>query len=512
MATTAPPKTASSTLPSDVEACHALIESLVADLEDYKKRVDFLVRRLFGAKSEKLDPNQLVFAELGVEPAPEEAADIEEAPTAKPRKHNGHGRQKLAKDLPRKRIEHDVADADKVCPQGHQRVRIGEDVSEQLEYTPASYYVIEHVLPVYACGASDCDCGVVQAAKLAQPIEKGLAGPGLLAHVITSKYCDHLPLHRQERIIARHGVQLSRKTLCDWVLQSAQVLRPVVDAMRAEVLQSKVIHTDDTPVRIQDKKKNRTTRKAYLWPYLGDAGHPYTVFDYTPTRNKEGPETFLESFRGTESNPRHIQCDAYPGYNGLFDTPSQRHLYEVACWAHARRKFFDAKTSDPVRANQALLAIGKLYEVEREAKELDAPARRSLRQDKAKPLLEELKETFIACQRDVLPKSPLGQAANYALSNWAALVRYTADGDLAIDNNPAEQAIRAIALGRKNWLFLGSDRGGHAAAIHFSLIASARRHGLDPFAYLQDLLRRIPTHPNREIVELLPDRWKAENE
>lgn len=512
MATMTPPETTSSTLPHDVEACHALIESLVADLEDYKKRVDFLVRRLFGAKSEKLDPNQLVFAELGVEPAPEEVAAAEEAPVAKPRKRNGHGRQKLAKDLPRKRIEHDITEVDKVCPKGHQRVRIGEDISEQLEYTPASYYVIEHVLPVYACPVSDCDCGVVQAVKPAQPIEKGLAGPGLLAHVITSKYCDHQPLHRQERIIARHGVHLSRKTLCDWVLQSAQILKPIVDAMRTEVLQSKVIHTDDTPVRVQDKNKNRTTHKAYLWPYLGDADHPYTVFDYTPTRNREGPETFLESFRGTQTHPRYIQCDAYPGYNGLFDTPSQRHLYEVACWAHARRKFFDAKTSDPVRANQVLLAIGKLYEVEREAKERDPVAHLALRKDKAKPLLEDIKETLIAYQRNTLPKSPLGQATSYALSNWDALVRYSTDGDLAIDNNPAEQAIRAIALGRKNWLFLGSDRGGTAAAIHFSLIASARRHGLDPFAYLQDLLQRIPTHPNRKIAELFPNCWKAANE
>ena len=184
----------------------------------------------------------------------------------------------------------------------------------------------------------------------------------------------------------------------------------------------------------------------------------------------------------------------------------------MACWAHARRKFFEAKTSDPVRANQVLLDIKKLYEVEREAKERDATARRALRQDKAKPLLDSLKESFIACQRDVLPKSPLGQAANYALSNWDALDRYATDGDLAIDNNPAERAVRAIALGRKNWLFLGSDRGGDTAAIHFSLIASARRHGLDPFAYLEDLLRRIPTHPNRQITDLFPDHWKALNE
>jgi len=503
-------------LPDDVEACHALIEHahellqlLAADLDDYKKRVDYLARRLFGASSEKLDPNQLLLFKEMLETAPEETAPAEEqTPQAPPRKRNGHGRRRLPEDLPRKRVEHDLPEQEKTCPNGHERVRIGEDVSEQLEYVPASFYVVEHVRPIYACKAPEAGCGIAQAAKPAQPIEKGLAGPGLLAHVITGKYCDHTPLHRQERIIARHGVQLSRKTLCDWVLQAAQVLEPLADRMREEVLRSRVIHTDDTPVKVQDQKKQRTTRKAYLWPYVGDADRPYTVFDYTPTRSREGPENFLESFRGTKEEPRYLQCDAFPGYNGLF--ANGRHVLEVACWAHARRKFHDAKTSGPVRANEALWRIGKLYDIEREAKEreLGAEERQALRQEKAAPLLEDFKEWLVALQRDALPKSPLGQAAAYALSNWAALARYTTDGRLAIDNNPAEHAVRAIALGRKNWLFLGSDNGGRAAAIHFTIIASARRHGLDPFAYLQDLLARIPTHPNKAIGDLLPGRWK----
>ena len=499
------------TLPDDLETCHALIESLVADLEQYKQRVDYLLRRLFGSTSERIDPNQLALFKEALEQAAQEAGAEDESPVPAPAraKRNGHGRQRLPEDLPRTRVEHDISDADKTCPNGHKRVRIGEDVSEQLDFTPASYYVIEHVRPVYACNAPACDCGVVQAAKPAQPIEKGLAGPGLLAHVITSKYCDHIPLHRQERIIARHGVHLSRKTLCDWVLQTAGVLRPIVEAMKEHVLESKVIHTDDTPVRVQDPKKKRTTRKAYLWPYVGDAGHPYTVFDYTPTRNKDGPETFLAEFTGTREQPRFLQCDAYAGYNGLFT--QDRHLLEVGCWAHARRKFFESKTSDPVRANEALIEIGKLYALERDAKEfdLDTVERQRLRQDKANPLLDAFRDSMIACKREALPKSPLGQAINYALGNWDALTRYTTDGALSIDNNPAEHAVRAIAVGRKNWLFLGSDRGGRAAAIHFSLIASARRHDLDPFAYLRDLLKRIPTHPNRRIQDLLPDRWKA---
>jgi transposase len=496
-------------LPSDVETCHALIRLLVSDLAQYKHRVDYLLRRLFGSTSEKIDPNQLVLFKELLEQAVEAAAPPEAIePPARPRR-NGHGRQRLPEDLPRQRVMHDVPDEQKICPNGHERVQIGEDVSEQLDFTPASYYVVEHIRPVYACNAPSCEGGVAQAAKPAQPIEKGLAGPGLLAHVITSKYCDHTPLHRQERIIARSGVKLSRKTLCDWVLQCAGVLKPLVDAMREDVLQSKVIHTDDTPVKVQDPRKKRATHKAYLWPYVGDAHHPYIVFDYTPTRNKDGPETFLETYRGTEDQPRYLQCDAFPGYNGLF--AKSRCVFEVACWAHARRKFFEAKDSNPVRANEALIKIGDLYKVEREAKDsqLDAEERRALREKRSKPLLDAFNEWLIALKQDALPKSPIGQAADYALNNWAALERYTTDGDLNIDNNPAEQAVRAIALGRKNWLFFGSDNGGRAAAIHFSLIASARRHNLDPFAYLRDLLARIPTHPNRQLRDLLPNRWKT---
>jgi len=499
------------TLPDNLEEAHAMIRALSEDVQQLSSRMDYLLRRLFGTRSEKMDPDQLLieaFTGQAQPEAPPAEETQQDAPPA-PAKRNGHGRKRLARDLPRKRVVHDIPEAQKVCPNGHKRVQIGEDLSEQLDYIPASLYVIEHVRPVYACTAPDCDCGVRQAAKPAQPIEKGLAAPGLLAHVIVSKYCDHLPLHRMERIFMRHGVELSRKTLCGWVLQTAQVLKPLMDAMREAVLQSVVIHTDDTPVQVQDKEKNRRTRKAYLWPYVGDAGHPYTVYDYTPTRGREGPEAFLKNFTGTAEQPRYLQCDAFPGYNGLF-TPD-RHLFEVACWAHARRKFYEAKTTEPLHAHQALAAIGTLYEIEREAKPLDGAARLALRQEKARPRLETLRQWLIATKAAVLPKSPIGQATDYALSNWDALCRYTSDPRLAIDNNTAEQAVRAIALGRKNWLFLGSDNGGHAAATHFSLIASARRHGIEPFAYLRDILTRIPTHPNSQLHELLPDQWKARN-
>lgn len=500
-------------LPGSIEQCHALIQAQAGTINQLSTRVEQLLRRLFGTRSERLDPNQLaLFAEAWAQEQAAQAPAEEEAPQeAKPKK-KGHGRKPLPENLPRKRVEHDVAPEEKICSCcGAEKQRIGETVTEQLEYVPASFYVIEHAQLKYAC--KGCQEGVVVGEKPAQPIEKSLAGPGLLAHVITSKYCDHLPLYRQEGILRRHGVELSRKTLCDWVIRSAFVVEPVVEAMRERVLQSKVLHTDDTPVRVQDPEKKRTTRKAYLWPYAGDREHPYTIFDYTPGRGREGPETFLRDYIGEEGNPRYIQCDAYPGYNGLF--AKDRHVLEVACWAHARRKYDEAKTSDPVRAHDALLRIKAFYKVEAELAEeadglLHAEAdalRHERRQEESVPLLEDFLEWAKATYAAVLPKSPIGNALNYSLENGEALLRYTDDPILNIDNNTAERAIRAIAVGRKNWLFLGSDDGGRAAAIHFSLIASAKRHGLDPFAYLRDLLRRIPTHPNRDIESLLPDRW-----
>lgn len=500
-------------LPESIEQCHALIRAQAGTIGQLSTRVEQLLRRLFGSRSERLDPNQLaLFAEVwALEQAALAPAEEEALQEAKPRK-KGHGRKPLPENLPRKRVEHDVKPEEKVCAEcGTEKQRIGETLTEQLEYVPASFYVIEHAQLKYACKC--CQAGVAVGEKPAQPIEKSLAGPGLLAHVITSKYCDHLPLHRQEGILKRHGVELSRKTLCDWVIRSAFVLEPVVEAMTARVLQSKVIHTDDTPVQVQDPEKKRATRKAYLWPYVGDEDQPYTVFDYTPGRGREGPETFLRDYIGTEENPRYIQCDAYAGYNGLF--AKGRHVREVACWAHARRKYDEARTSDPVRAHDALLRIKEFYKIEAQLREetADLPRaeadrlRHERRQEASLPLLEDFATWAKVTYAAVLPKSPMGAALNYSLENWSALLRYTEDAPLNIDNNAAERAIRAIAVGRKNWLFLGSDDGGRAAAIHFSLIASAKRHGLDPFAYLRDLLRRIPTHPNRDIESLFPDRW-----
>jgi len=506
-------------LPNDIAQCHSLITHLDAHNRELsstlqeqqrltkrlQQQVETLLRRIYGPRSERIDPGQLMLFGEDVAAA-QEAEEVPEdgAPAAKPAAKKGHGRKPLPKDLPRKRIVHEVPAEDKVCPEcGTDKNRIGEDVSEQLEYVPASVFIYEHVRPKYACPC--CQEHVSVAEKPAKVIAKGLPGPGLIAHILTSKYCDHLPLYRQEFMLARHGVELSRKTLCGWVLTAADKLEPLAEAIKREVLASRVIHTDDTPVRVQGDGKNGAFTGRF-WVYAGDEAHPYTVYDYTPSRKRDGPAAFLEGYQG------YLQADAFGGYDGIYASGD---VIEVACWAHCRRYFYNARLTDPDRAHRALAWIRQLYDIEKKAKPLDAEQRRALRQEESKRLFEGTEhtkgfKTWLDEQLPgVLPKSPIGEAVNYALNNWTALIRYLDDGDLDIDNNTAEQALRGIAVGRKNWLFLGSNRGGRAAAIHYTLIQSAKRHGIDPFAYLRDTLLRITTRPDTDLPELLPDRWKA---
>ncbi len=336
------------------------------------------------------------------------------------------------------------------------------------------------------------------------PIDKGLPGPGLVAHVITSKYADHAPLYRQEAMLARHGVEIARSTMCGWMKAAADLLAPLVALMALQVRQSKVIHTDDTPVPVQDPGRGKT-RTGRLWVYLGDAEHPYTVFDYTPSRSRDGPASWLKDYMG------YLQADAFGGYDGIYAGGG---VVEVACWAHARRKFYDARTSDAARAHQALAMIRLLYDVERDAKEkkLDAVRRQALRQERSRPLLGQLQQWLEAERPGVLPKSPMGTAIQYTLNNWDALIRYASedDGHLAIDNNAAERAIRPITIGRKNYLTLGSNAGGRTAAILYSLTASAKQHGLDPFVYLRDVLATVAAAPLSQLDQFLPDHWKQQ--
>ena len=474
-----------------------------------------LLRRLYGRSSETIDPKQMVmFTELLAELKKQVPPEPESKPTpvAGPNR-SGHGRRRLPADLPREQIVHDLPEDEKPCPCcGTMRQVIGQEVSEQLDYEPAKLKVIEHVRLKYACRACEqaAEGGpqIATAEKPLSPIEKGLAAPGLLAQVIVGKYGDSLPLHRMETILKRHGIEIARSTMADWMRQSAEALKPLYDLMGREVLASKVVHTDDTPVDVLDREQSGT-RTGRFWVYLGDAAHPQTVFDYTPSRSRDGPMTFLKDWG--KDQPRFLQADAFGGYDGIYAGRAGGSVTEVACWAHARRKFFEAQTSDRPRSAQALAYIRLLYDVEDQAKESLSSVRANLRQTQAVPRLGEFKTYLESIQATtggpVLPKSPMGQAIGYALNQWPALCVYTTDGDLAIDNNAAENALRRVALGRKNWLFCGSDRGGHTAAVLFSFLATCQRHRVNPFTYLRDVLTRIAAHPHHRLAELLPNRW-----
>jgi transposase len=474
-----------------------MIEQLLADVDDLNKQLAWYKRYVFGRRSEKLDPSQLILFE-------DDKADTEDSPQETsvddPKKHNSNhkGRRPLPTDLPRERIEHHPPKEQQVCSEcGHHKEIIGEEITEQLDYVPASFVVRQHVRYKYAC--KHCQEGVCIADLPAFPIEKGRPGCGLLAHVLTSKYADHLPLHRMEGIFARHGVDIQRSTLCGWVGASAELLYPVVKELHRQILESAKIHTDDTPVPVQVQGLKKT-RKGYLWVYIGEGNN--VVFDYTSTHCREGPIAFLGDYDG------FVQADAYQGYDKLF---AKGKCTEVGCWAHARRKFFDAKESDPSRAYQMLAWIRELYDAEHQAKEeeLDPVGIVKLRQQSSKPILEKIHFHLEGWSKQVLPKSPMGKAVTYASGQWIALNRYVAHSILSIDNNLAERVLRMVVIGRKNWLFAGSDNGGKRAAIIYSLVASCKLCGIDPFVYLRDVLDRVSTHPASRIGELTPSHWMS---
>jgi transposase len=498
-------------LPVELDRCHALIAELVQEL-DHKERklrrvqhqLEKLLRWRYGPKRERVDPNQMfLFAAALVETNQDIAAAPSAPPADEPQavRRKGHGRRRLPAQVERRREEYDLAEHQKVCPHCQAALKLlGEEKSERWEYVPATTQVIEQICKKYACPHG---CTVVTAPKPMQPIEKGLAGPGLLAHVAVSKYADHQPLHRQEEMFKRQGVKLSRKTMCDWMRRTAELLSPLFVEMRKRVLMSKALQTDDTPVAVLDPDLPRT-KTGRIWTYVGDAAHPFTVYDYTPSRSRDGPEEFMKEFSG------YLQADAYSGYDRIYTDP-ERDITEVACWAHVRRKFYEAQSSDLMRSMVMLAFIRLLYDVEREARDrhLDSAGRLALRQEKSLPILADIEAYLRREQTAVLPKEPIADAIGYALNNWAALVRYCEDGDLEIDNNGAERSLRGVAVGRKNWMFFGSDRGGQTAAILSSFTATCKRLHIDPFLYLRDVIGRISAHPANRIDELLPDKWKA---
>jgi transposase len=517
---------ASVPLPDDVAVLHAMIRELLLAMrqtrherDGLQERLDLLLRKLYGPKAERFNPNQpWLLPELAPGAADPHAAAAAEAATAaagadEPVKKKGHGRQRLPADLRRQRVEHTLAEAERICPCcGEVCPKFGEEVTEQLDYVPASVFVWQHVRSKYACPT--CHDHVTAAPVPVAVIDKGLPGPGLLAQIVASKYADHLPLHRLERILGRHGITLARSTMCDWMAQVADLLDPVVSLMATLVRQSKALHTDATKMPYLDPAVRGKTRSGQLWDYVGDRDHPFDVFDFCRDHSARGIDAFLKAngYRG------YLNADALNVYDHLFKDGS---VIELGCWAHARRYFYDAKESDPTRAHTVLAYIRQLYAVEAEAQKAIAEQGRAgaaadlvryqFRQAKAQPILTALVAWLTAQQPKVLPKSLIGQAIAYTLRHWQALQRYVSDGFLDIDNNSAERTLRHIAIGRKNWLFAGSAKGAETAAKLFSVTSSCHRHRVDVFAYLHDLLQRLAHDPQPAASVLrdwLPDRWQ----
>ena len=494
-------------------------DTIAALKQKHEADLNALLRRFYGPHSERFDLRQLLLFGLVMDSLPVDTAAVE-AEAGQPLKtrriQHKHGRGKLPEALPRIPVPHDLTEEQKKCPCcGQERCRIGSEITEQLEHIPASFKVLQHIRFKYACkpcgqGCDKCDskANIEIAAKPDQPINKGLPGPGLLAHVITSKLGDHLPLYRLERIFARHDVHIARSTMCAWMLATGQLVQPLVDLMGQRVRESKAIHTDDTRVPVQDKTEEGRCKSGRIWAYIGDRDHPYVVYDYTPDRTRAGPSKWLDKFRG------YLQADAYGGYDDIYATG----VHEVACWAHGRRHFFDAKDTDARRCAQMLSMVRELYAVEDEAnaqiaattgvtyEQADA-IRLALRQAKSVPILARIKAWLDTEQKMVLPRSPMAGAITYMLNQWEALCIYTTQGFLNIDNNAAERAMRRVGIGRKNWLFAGHDVAAQRTATLYTLVASAERHGLDPQRYLTGVLARIAGTPTSQLEQFLPDRW-----
>jgi transposase len=495
-------------LPEDPLILKQMLVDLTTQLDKTNKLLRQLLEAKHSTKSEQLSADQL---QLFIEELKKTKAATKDdgqlpPPAAGSGEAEGHensrprGRRPLPPHLKRQRIEHDLSAEEKHCDACQQDLHLlGEETSERYEYIPAQFLVIEDVCKKYAC-----QCTVKTATKPPQPIARSSAGASVLAHVIVSKIGDHLPLHRQGKMFSRLGVDIPDQTMGGWLRQSAELLAPLYERLKTFVMSSKVTGTDDTPVRVLDKSMPGTTRKGRFWPYVGDRDHPGVVFDYTPTRERAGPEKFLEQYRG------YLQADAYVAYDSFFIDP-ERGLVEVACWAHTRRHFHQALENDPARMGAVLAYIARLYAVEKSARQagIVGDDLRLLRQQAAEPVLLELHAYLLKIRDQVLPKSAAGQAVNYALKNWPALTRYAEDGGLSIDNNHTERSLRGIAVGRNNWLFVGSDRGGRTMAILRSFVGSCELVKVDPFAWFQDVLSRIGEQSMQALEELLPHRWAA---
>ncbi len=486
----------------DVESLRALVLAQRTEIENLNLLVLKLKRMHFGQRSEKLNADisqlELRLEELEAGQAAAESLSAQMANVAVNEKvAKKPARRPLPAELPRE-VE-TISPKQEACPDCGGMLRpLGEDVSEVLEYVPARFKVIRTVRPKLSCA---CCSRIVQEPAPHRPIDKGLAGPGLLAHVLVAKYADHLPLYRQSEIYARSGIELDRSTMADWVGGASRTLRPLVEALKNYVLSSEKVHGDDVPVPVLEPG-NGKTKTGRLWTYVrddrsaGSVAAPAVWFAYSPDRKGEHPASHLKNYHGI------LQADGYAGFNRLYETGA---IIEAACWAHVRRKFFDLHQghASPV-AKEALERIAQLYGLEKEVRGRSPDERREARRSRTRPLLEAMHTWLKATLSKLSRKSELAKAITYALERWTALMVFVDDGRVEMDNNAAERALRTVAIGRKNYLFAGSDAGGERAAAVYSLLGSAKLNGIDPEAYMTEVLRRIADHSISRIGELLP--------
>jgi len=471
-------------------------------IERLREQNALLLQRLFGRKSEQSsDPNspQLeIFneAESLAEAAPEASADEVEEEVVAPARRRGK-RKPLPAELPRIEVIHELPEHELTCACGCRKHAIGEETSEQLDIVPMQIRVIKHIRKVYACRA--CEAAPVTADKPAQLIEKSMASPGVLAMLLTTKYVDGLPLHRFEKVLSRHGVEIPRQTLARWVIQCGEHLQPLLNLMRDRLLESPVIHCDETRVQVLKEPDRDPSSQSWMWVQTGGPpDKPVILFDYSTSRAQEVPSRLLEGYRG------YLMTDDYAGYNALAAQPG---IERQGCWAHARRKFVEAQQVQPKgktgRADQALAWINRLYAIERDLREADDEQRRRGRQQHSLPILAQLKAWLDKTRPQVTAQNALGKAVNYLASNWSRLIRYTEAGYLPIDNNRAERAIRPFVIGRKAWLFSDTPKGATASAQLYSLVETAKANGQEPYAWLRHVLERLPAAQSVEDYEAL---------
>ena len=474
---------------------------LQQELERYKKAT-------YGPRADRLSMNQLAqmlleFAE-GLEQKPINLEDLREAEpeTEVRRVKRRTGRRALAnfENLPVNTYVYELSAEERPCPScGVERQEIGSEKSWQIEYIPGHFERLEHVRKKYACPSCERageNPQIEVAAKAETAIEKGFAGPGLLAFIVTSKFADYLPLYRLEDIFERQGFEISRATQSVWCRDVADVVEPLYERMAERVRKSHVVATDDTVLPMLSPGQ---TQPARMWVYVGDAANPYNIFDFTLNRSREGPKEFLKDYTQV------LLADAYGGYNGVV---AGNAITRAGCWSHARRKFVEAEKSAPEIAREAVALMDALFAVERQTKDVAVAERLELRQKQSVPILAELHRKLLIWKEQLLPKHPMADAVNYTLGQWEELTVFTTDGAVPIDNNVSEREMKRVVLNRKNSLFVGNPRGGRTAAILASLTSSCRRHDMDPHVYFIQLLVNLPTWPARDLDSWLPDRWK----